>query len=118
MTHRTDRGQCLATKAEALHANEVGGEADLRCGVSLEREHGVVALHAAAVVAHADQLASAFLDGDIDGGGAGVECVFDELFHRRCGALHHFAGSNLVGDGGWEYGDACHELQDNRRIGR
>ena len=48
--HRGDRRQRLAAEAEAAHAHEIAGRADLGRGVALEREQRVVALHAAAVV--------------------------------------------------------------------
>ena len=67
--------------------------------MSREREHRIVAGHAGTVVTDPYKLAAAILDGDVDGGGAGIECVLDELFHHRCGTLDHFAGSDLVGYG-------------------
>ena len=53
--------------------------ADLRCGLPLEGEKRVVARHAAAVVAHGNEIASACDDGDVDPRGAGVDGVFQQL---------------------------------------
>ena len=65
--------------------------------MALDTEQHVVAVHARAVVGHAQQAAAAALDLDIDAGGAGVQAVFDQFLDHRGGTLHHLAGSDLVG---------------------
>ena len=76
--------------------------------MALEGQHGVVAAHAVAVVAHADELAPARLDLDADARGTGVQRVLQQLLHHGGGALHHLAGGDLVCDLGGEYTDAAH----------
>src|ERR1700741_4401702 len=79
--------------------------------MSLEGKQGVVAHHAVAVVRDADELAAAAFDLDADAGGAGVKRVFEQLLDHGRGAVHHFAGCDLVGDLVGEYADAAHGLQ-------
>ena len=56
----------------------------------------VLAVHPAAIVAHADQPAPAILDVHLDRRGTGIEGILHEFLHRRRRTLHHLAGSNLV----------------------
>jgi len=76
--------------------------------VALESEEGVVAEHAAAVVADTDETASAILDLDAEVGGAGVEGVFEELFDGGRGTFDYFTGSDLVGNDVGEDANATH----------
>ena len=76
--------------------------------MTLEGEQRIVALHADAVVADANRLAAALLDGDVDRRGAGVERVLDQLLHGRRWSLDHLAGGDLVCDRRWEHCDARH----------
>ena len=99
--HRADRGERLAAKAEAPDADQVAGVADLRRRMAVEGEHGVLARHADAVVAHADESAAAL--GRLSTStrvAAGVERVLDELLDHRRRPLDDLAGGDLVGDGG------------------
>ena len=63
-----DRGQGLAAEAEGGDREQVVGGAELRGGVALKGEQGVVADHAVAVVGDADELAAAGFDLDADAG--------------------------------------------------
>ena len=93
-----DGGDRLAAEAERGDALDVVHVADLRRGVALEGEQGVLAVHAAAVVAHGDERASAGGDVDIDARGTGVEGVFEKFFQDGRGALHDLACGDFVGD--------------------
>ena len=62
-------------------------------------------VHAAAVVDDANELAAAFLDGDVDARRAGVERVLDQLLHRRGRPLDHLAGGDAVDEDGIEAAD-------------
>ena len=66
LAHGTNGRQRLAAKAEARHADEIGRQSNFRGRVALEREERIVALHAGPVVADANELASAFLNRDVD----------------------------------------------------
>ncbi len=103
---RGDRRQRLAAKAEGRDADEVGDTADLARRVTVEREDGVLAAHAAAVVAHLDQRLAAVLQLDPHVARARVERVLDQLLHGRRGALDDLARGDLVGDGVGQDGDA------------
>jgi hypothetical protein len=74
--------------------------------VPLEREHGVVAHHARAVIADANRLPPAVLDRDVDRLGAGVQRVLDQLFHDRRRAFDDLARGDLIGDVARQDGDA------------
>ncbi len=56
------------------------------------------AVHAGAVVGDAGELDAAGLDVDADAAGAGVERVFQQLFHDARGALDDFPRGDLVGE--------------------
>src|SRR5260370_42490200 len=104
-----DGGEGFAAEAEGGDRQEVVGGAELRGGVALEGEEGVVLDHAVAVVGDADELAASGFDFDADAGGAGVERVFEELFDDGGGALDDFAGGDLVRREVGEDADAAHE---------
>ena len=103
-----DGGQGFAAKTQGSDGQQVVGVANLRGGVTLEGEHGVVAHHAASVVDHLDQLAAARLDVDANATGPGIERVLQQLFRDRCGALDDLAGGDLVGYIFGENVDAAH----------
>ncbi|KAE9445447.1 hypothetical protein C3L33_22655, partial [Rhododendron williamsianum] len=46
-----------------------------------------------------DEFEATVLDDDVDGGGAGVEVVLDQLLHGRDWPLDHFSGGDLVHHG-------------------
>ena len=98
----------LLDSAEGRDADEIRGGPDLRRAVPLEREQDVVAVHSAAVVGHADELAPAVLDRDVHRGRAGVERVLHQLLDHGRGPLDDLAGRDLVGDGAGENGDGWH----------
>ena len=66
--------------------------------MSFKTEQRVIFAHAESVVGHTNQTASARLDFHGDARRLGIERVFHELLHDTGGALHHFAGGNLVGN--------------------
>jgi len=89
-------------------ADEILGAANLRRRVTLEREHRVVADHAASVVGDLDELLPPGFDADLYARGAGVERVLQHLLHHGSGALHHFAGGDLADEGIWEQANRGH----------
>ena len=93
-----DGGKRFAAKAESGDGEQIVGGAELRSGVALKGQQGVVAVHAVAVVGDADQLAAAGFDFDANAHGAGVEGVLKQLFDHGRGPIDHFAGGDLVGD--------------------
>src|SRR3989442_119165 len=81
--HRADGGQRLAPEAEGGDGGEVGFVRDLGGGVPQKGQVDVARVHAEAVVADADELASGVLQLDGDGGAAGVDGVLDQLLDHR-----------------------------------
>ncbi|VFT25795.1 Uncharacterised protein [Pseudomonas aeruginosa] len=94
--YRTDRGQRLATEAEAHHPLQVFQLADLAGGVASQGQRQVVGGDAATVVAHSQQLDAALLDLHINAPGTGVKAVFQEFLGHRGGTLDHLTGGDLV----------------------
>ena len=92
-----DGGNGLAAEAERVDALDVVHVADLRGGLALEGEEGVFARHAAAVVAHGDEVSPAGDDNDVDARGAGVDGVLHQLLQDGRRAFDHLAGGDLVG---------------------
>ena len=64
--------------------------------MALERCEGIVFGHAGAVVADANERAARIDQFDLDPSRPGVESVFHQFLDDGAGALHHFAGRNLV----------------------
>jgi hypothetical protein len=95
---RADRGQRLAAETERADREQIIA-VELRSGMPLDREHEILAAHALAVVANADEPATARFGDDFDAAGAGVERVLDELLDDARGTLDHFAGGDAVDDG-------------------
>ena len=106
--HRRDGRQRLAAKAQSRNVQQVVGVANLRGGVALEGQHGVVAHHAAAVVGHLDELLAAGLNVDADAARARIQRVLQQLLDHRRRTLHHLAGGDLVGYIFGENVDAAH----------
>jgi len=105
---RRDRGQRLAAKAIAADGEEVVLAAQLGGGVALQREPRVGALHAAAVVAHPNQLAPAVEEIDLHPLRTGIERVLHQLLHHRRRPLDHLARGDLVAQRLVEQVDARH----------
>ena len=94
--HRGDAGQPFAAKAHAGHPFQIAQAADFAGSVARERQRQIVGVDARAVVLHADQFDAAAGQLDADVVGAGVQAVFDDFLQCVGGALHHFAGGDLV----------------------
>ena len=84
--------------ARRSSSGELGGR------VALDREHQVVAGHAAAVVGDADEPPAAAVGDDLDARRAGVERVLDQLLDDARRPLDHLAGGDAVDDGGGRAG--------------
>src|SRR5215467_10204872 len=112
--NRADRGQRLAAEAqgadvEQIVVGELGG------GVALDRQREIVARHAGAVIADADQAAAAAIGHDFDARRAGIERVLHEFLDYARGTLHHLARRDAVDDA---FGELAYgHLSSLRRIG-
>ncbi len=69
---------------------------DLAGRVARERQQQLVALDAAAVVAHAAQAHAALFDLDFDAARAGIDAVLDQLLEHGRRALDHLARGDLM----------------------
>ena len=88
----------LAAEPHGGDGGEILGALDLAGGVAFEREQGVIAAHAEAVVGHADEAAAAGADLDGDLAGPGVQGVFDQFFDHAGRPFNHLASGDLVGN--------------------
>ena len=75
----------------------------------LEGEQGIVAVHAAAIVADLDQAATAPAQLDADLGRPRVKGVLDQFLAHRRRPLDYLARGNLVRDLVCQYADAAHD---------
>jgi len=78
-------------------------------GVAFERQHGVVAQHAAAIVGDTDQAAAAGFDFHPDRCRARVKRVFKQLLDDGSGAFHYLARGDLIGDVVGENADSAQD---------
>ena len=103
-----DRWQRLAAKAEGRDGQKIVSVANLRSGMALEGQHGVVAHHTAAVVGHLNEFLAAGFDVDPNAPRTRIQRVLQQLLDHRSRTLHHLAGSDLVGYIFGENVDAAH----------
>src|SRR6476660_9528927 len=106
--HAGDTRQGFAAKPQRRDRLQVGSRTNFACRMSLERKQRVIAVHAAAIVDHADQPNSAATNGDVDVSSAGVETVFNQFLYDRRRAFYPFAGRHLAGDGLRKQSDPAH----------
>ena len=92
---RANRGQRLAAKSERADLQQVL-IVEFGRGMAIHRQREVASGHAAAVVGDADPPPAAAVGEDVDPACAGIDGVFDQLFHHAGGALNDFAGGDAV----------------------
>ena len=85
--------------------------------MAFEGQQGIVAVHAMAIVADADQPASASLNFDANVAGVGIQSVLQEFFYDRGRPVYHLAGGDLIGNLVGKYADAAHSSLGYRRSG-
>ena len=90
-------GKRLAAEAERADVEQVV-VGQLRGGVALDREREIVARHADAVVADADQPAAAAVGQNLDAGRAGIEGVLHQFLDDARRPLDHLARGDAVDD--------------------
>ena len=89
-------GSASPRKPSVADALEVVDGGDLAGRVTRQRERQLIALDAAAVVAHAAQSRAALFDLDLDAARAGIEAVLDQLLEHGRRALDDLAGGDLM----------------------
>ena len=85
--------------------------------MAFKRKQRVVMRHPGTIVDHADHALAALLDFDANGVRAGVNGVFEQLFHHRCGPLDNFPRGDFIRHRLRQYSDSAHldcELADAR----
>src|SRR5690348_15817361 len=92
-----------------MNIEEVFGIFNFRGRVALEGEQGIVTYHAAAIVHHLDQLASATLHVHLDAGCTGIKGVLQQLLQDGSRALHHLSSGDFVGNMFGKNVDAAHK---------
>ena len=117
--NRGDRRQRLASKAERREGEEILVTGDLAGSVTLQRQEGVLAGHAASGVGHLDEPPPPRLDLDQHLFGARIEGVLHQFLGHGGGTFHHLARGNLVGQVFREYPNPCrqyepHEIHNKR----
>jgi len=95
---RTDRRKRLSAKAERADTEEIFGASNLGRRVPSDRQHGILALHSAAVIAHPNALAAPVDDRDLDRRRSRVEGILDELLGHGRRPFDDLSRRDLVGD--------------------
>jgi len=65
--------------------------------MAFEGQNRIVARHAFTVIRDAYEAPAAGFYCDFKTRGAGIDCIFQELFDHRCRTFDNFSGGNLVG---------------------
>ena len=100
---RTDGGERLAAKAQAVDPFQIVEGRHLGGGVARQRQHQLILGDATAIVANANELGTTLVDVDLDPVGPCIQAVFHQLLDHGGGPLHHLTGSNLVGQNRRQY---------------
>ena len=106
--HRRDRRQRLAAEPERQNGGQILHPPDLARGVALDREAGILRLHAIAIVLHADLFLAAQLDVDGQASRPRVDGVLDELLDDRSRAFDDLSSGDLVREVRRETADFAH----------
>ena len=106
--HGGDGGQRLAPEAQRADGGQILRAAQLAGGVAQKGGGQLLRRDAAAVVRDADIGQAAPLQLGGDGGGTGVQRVFQKLLAHGGGTLHHLTGGDQIGQMGRELLDLGH----------
>ena len=98
--HGGNGGQGLAPEAQGADGGQVLRPAELAGGVAQKGRGKLARGDAAAVIGDAQIGEAPVLHLHGNGGGAGVQGVFQQLLGHAGRALHHLAGGNEVGNMG------------------
>ncbi len=107
---RSDRRQRLPAESQSRDVEQIACARKLAGGVPLERQHGVVVQHAAAIVGDANQAPPPAGNFDPHPRGPGVERVLEQLLDHRSWPLHHLPRRDLIGDLVGQDADAPHAV--------
>lgn len=106
--HGQDAGKGLSPEPERPDGTEVVDVCYLARGMPEDGRIELVARHAGAVVADADELAAVTLHLHGDGPGSRIDGVLDEFFDHRGRPLDDLAGGDLVHEVRWQNPDPGH----------
>jgi hypothetical protein len=79
--------------------------------VAFKGKEGVIAQHAAAIIRDANEASAGIFHVNTNLSGTRVEGILEKLFDDGGGPLHHFAGSDLIGNVVGENLDPAHSIQ-------
>src|SRR6478736_4428144 len=79
--HTGDTRQRFAAKPERGNRLKISSRTNLAGRMSLERKQGIIAVHTAAVIDHANKRNSTATNSDIDVARAGIETVFNQFLY-------------------------------------
>src|SRR6266567_4969726 len=80
--HARDAWQGFAPKSQRSNSLKISSRPNFAGGMPLQRKQCVIAIHAAAVIDHANQRNSSATNHDVDFTGGGVNAVFDQFLHH------------------------------------
>ena len=104
----SDRRQRLAAKPMRADREEIFFAGQLAGRVARQTQARILAPHSAAIVAHANQPASALEQIDFDSARTRVKGVLNQFLHHGGGPLDHLARCNLVRERRREHMDSRH----------
>ena len=96
LRHGGNRGEGLAAEAHRGDVIQILQRAQLAGGMALQRQKGIIAVHARAIIAHADKTATAIHHIHLDAPRAGIQRVFYQLLEHGCRTFDHFTCGDLV----------------------
>ena len=67
-------------------------------GMPCKAVHGILSVHAEAVIVHLKQLCATTLHHDLDAARLRIQSIFQELLEDRSRALDHFTGRDMAND--------------------
>ena len=96
--NRGNAGQGFAAEAQTTDILQFHRFPQLGGGVPLQAEEYIVLVHTFAIIAHPYKTHATAFHLDIHPGRTGVQAVFHQFLDHRGWAVHHFTGSDLVGN--------------------
>ena len=93
---RSDRRQSLSAETKCCDMVDLLFGEKFACAVRFQTEQGIIGIHAAAVIADADQAAARPFDFDADAFCSGINGVFHQFFYYGSGAFNDFACGDTV----------------------
>src|SRR5438128_5657005 len=91
-----DTGQCLTAKPQRRQRLQVVNVPDLTGREALQRQRGLLGMHAVTVISHLDETPSPVDQRDVNTRATGIVGIVDEFLDHRGGALDDFSSRNAA----------------------